>query len=110
MINLLQLYFVLLLLIFLLHIIVYRIQKKFKLIKDLVWESITDAFTLNSGIIVMLYLAGKVFNIAYFSIIDDYSLYAALLLSGLVVIGGSIDKLFNIKKDKGKDEKNNKAH
>ena len=91
-------YFGLLLFLFVVHMIVYSIQKRYKLIKDRVWESITDSFTLNSGIIVLLYLAGKVFNIAYLSFIDDYSLYASLLLSGLVVIGGAIDKLFNIKK------------
>jgi membrane protease YdiL (CAAX protease family) len=105
MISLLQLEFIVLVACFLLFLIVYIKQKKFAHTKDLIWDSIIDAVTLNSGIILLMFLIGKVFKIPYLSAIDDFALYIGLLIAGLVIIGGSVDKLRGNKNDKKKKRK-----
>ena len=93
MISLLQVEFIILIIGFVILLGFYIKQKRFNKIKDLIWDSIIDAITLNSGVILLLFLIGKVFDINYLSEIDDFALYLGLLIAGLVIIGGSIDKI-----------------
>ena len=93
MITFFQLSFVTLFVLFLVFLVIYGKQRKFKDIRDLVWKSIIDAITLNSGIIVLLYVAGKVFIWEYLTEIDNYALYIALIIAGLVIIADAIDKI-----------------
>jgi hypothetical protein len=98
--SLLQLEFLILIACLIIFIVIYAIHKKFKTTKDLIWDSIMDAITLCSGIILLLYLIGKVFQIEYLNKIDDFSLIIGLLIAGLVIIGGSIDKIRGKKNEK----------
>ncbi|MBT4539741.1 hypothetical protein HOC32_05625 [Candidatus Woesearchaeota archaeon] len=93
MITFFQLSFVILFILFLVFLVIYGKQKKFKDTRDLVWKSIIDAMTLNSGIIVLLYVVGKVFIWEYLTEIDNYALYIALIIAGLVIIADAIDKI-----------------
>lgn len=103
MISLLQLEFLLLGLSILIFFIKYWVQKKYKKIKDLIWDCVIEGITLNSGVIILLYLTGRLFNIEYLSSIDEYALYVGLLIGGLAIVGGSVDKL--IKKRRNKNAK-----
>ncbi len=94
MITSLQLIVLLLLISFIFILIVYIVKKKFKSIKDLVWDSIFDAATLNSGFIILFFLIGKLFNVPLFQQIDDYSLIFGLIVSMVVIFTGIIEKLF----------------
>lgn len=66
-----------------------------------------DAITLCSGVTLLAYLVGRVFQIEYLTKIDEFALTIGLLVAGLVIIGGSIDKLRRKKDDKEKNSKNN---
>lgn len=106
MISILQIYFLGLLGSFLLFLIVYFCQKRYEKTIDLCWQSINDAITLNSGAIILIHLIGKIFKIETLALSDDYALYAALLISSLLIFASSIDKLKNggVKKDGSKKE------
>jgi|SRR3989338_7756190 len=102
MISLLQLEFIILIVCCVIFIAIYIKQKRFKKTKDLIWDSIMDAVTLCSGIILLLFLVGSVFKIGYLSSIDDFVLYIGLLIAGSGIISGSIDKIRG--KQNGKSE------
>ena len=95
MITFFQLSFTTLFILFIAFIIIYGKQKRFNSIKDLVGKSIFDAIALNSGITVLLYVAGNIFNLKYFMNIDSFALDVALIVGGLIIIGDSLDKIIN---------------
>ena len=101
MVTQIQLFVILFSICFLIFGLRYFYIKKSKSFQELAWDSFTDALTLNSGIIILLYTYGLVSGNEYFSKIDNYSLIIALILAGIVTIGGSLDKL----KKNGKEEK-----
>jgi len=45
--------------------------------------------------LILLYVAGKVFIWTYFTEVDNYALYIALIIAGLVIIADAIDKIRN---------------
>jgi len=105
MISLLQLEFIILIICCIIFIVTYIIQKRFEKTKDLIWDSIINAITLCSGIILLLFLIGSVFKINYLSSIDDFLLYTGLLIAGSGIISGSIENLRG--KNHGKNKKTN---
>lgn len=79
---------------FLIICFIRRKQRRDDTIKDLTYNSITDAVTLNSGVVILLYTTGKFFTINYLTDhVDSYMLLIALTISGTVIISDSLDKL-----------------
>jgi hypothetical protein len=56
-------------------------------------NALVDATTMNSGLILTLYLAGNIFNIAGLKSIDDYALYGALFFATAVTVLYSINNI-----------------
>lgn len=98
--KLLHLIITLLVIVFIIILVFYIKRKKFDTIKGLVINSFIDALTFNSGLIILLYLAGLFFQVKYLSEIDNYALYSALLLAGFIMLADVIDKLRETNKNK----------
>jgi|SRR3989344_6634583 len=97
MITFFQLSFIILLVLFIILLIIYGKQKRFKDVKELVWKAIFDAIGLNSGILILLYVSGKIFTLNYFTEVDNYALYIALIIAGFIIVADAIDKVLNKK-------------
>lgn len=61
-------------------------------------SSIIDSMTLSSGVILILYLIGKAWDIAYLKNVDEFSLGLATILASIILISDVIDKYCNYKK------------
>lgn len=63
-------------------------------------SSIIDSMTLSSGIILVLYLIGKAWNIEYLKAVDEFSLGLATILASIILISDVIDKYYKNQKSK----------
>ena len=88
-----------LILIFVLFIILLILNKK-KTIRLRAQDSIIDALTFGSGLILFLYLVGKTLNIAFLTNIDEFSLLLAILIASIFLLSASADKYFKRRKKK----------
>ncbi|MDD5193674.1 MAG: hypothetical protein PHF67_03745 [Candidatus Nanoarchaeia archaeon] len=63
-------------------------------------SSIIDSMTLSSGVILILYLIGKAWNIEYLKAVDEFSLGLATILASIILISDVIDKYYKSQKSK----------
>jgi hypothetical protein len=94
----LQFQIVLALLCMVIFVITYFIRKKYENYKELIYDSFMDGISLYSGVIIILFSVGKVFNIEYLAKIDNLVLYFFLFFAGFIIIGGCLDKIKGGKK------------
>jgi len=107
MMDLLQIYFIAFVIAFLVFLITYLVGKRYENIATACWNSATDAATLNSGVILLIHVVGKLFKIEWLVLKDDYVLLVAIFIAGLLIIGSSIDKLSG---NETRSKNNGKTH
>ncbi|GEM_PF-5841940 len=101
---------------FIIFIIFLLFNKKDKILQERIKNSLIDAVTFNSGLMLFLYLFGKVFSLAYFADLGEDSLLFAILIASVVLMSASADKYYSQIKNKinyfkrGRRKKNGKKH
>jgi hypothetical protein len=76
-------------------------------------DALIDALTFNAGLILFLYVFGKVFSINYFAELDEDTLILAIFVASIFLISIPTDKYYkNIRKRTSKlfGGKNGKKH
>ena len=73
--------------------VAYYLKKRYKNFKELIYDGFMDGASLYSGIIIILFAVGKVFNVGYLASIDNAVLYFFLFFAGFIILGGCIDKI-----------------
>ena len=99
MLSFLQLTFVIHFLLLVIFKIIYGRQQRVKTSRELMWISFGDATAFNSGLVLVLHAAGKIFTWTYTTDIDNYLLYAAIMIAGFLLMGGVWDNLRGKKED-----------
>ena len=83
-----------LVLFFILYLISYSTwNRRYVDFKRRCGDAFTGALTLNSGLVLFLYLFGKAFEIPFLQVIDDYSLLASILFAAIMLSAQGIDDL-----------------
>ncbi len=103
MINSLQFQILLALLCMVIFCVAHFRRKRYKNFKELIYDGFMDGASLYSGIIIILFAIGKVFNIVYLASIDNAVLYFLLFFAGFIILGGCMDKMKE-KEDKHEKE------
>ena len=85
-------------------------NKKDKNLQNRIKNSIIDSITFGSGLVLFLYLFGKIFSINYLSQIDESALLLAIFLASIFLMSFAADKYYKeiskfIKKLWGKNGK-----
>src|SRR3989344_6590210 len=93
MVDLLQFQILLALLCMVIFAVAYFTKKRYKSFKELIYDGFMDGASLYSGIIIILFAIGKVFNIEYLASIDNAVLYFFLFFAGFIILGGCMDKI-----------------
>lgn len=82
--------------------ILYFLNKNEKSIRLRANSSIIDSITFSSGIVMILYLIGRAWDVTYLKSIDEFSLGIALIVASIALISDILDKykLLLVKKKK----------
>lgn len=86
--------------IILVFIVLFCLNKNIKSIKLKAWRAIIDAITFTSGLVLIIYLIGKAWEINYLKGIDEFSLGLALIIASIILIFDIVDKYYRIIKKK----------
>ena len=84
---------------FIIYIYYSNDNKKYEKISERAINAIIEAAALNSGILIALYLLGKALSIPYLANIEEATLILALIISGIVLIFVTLEKIITRQKD-----------
>lgn len=79
---------------FFVFVIFMYFNKKDKILLEKIRNSLMEAVTFTSGLMLFLYLFGKVTSIEYFSNLNEESLLFAILVASVVLMSVAGDKYY----------------